>query len=245
MRTFGERGPQRPRAPGPDRTVSQLLSKRWPQYLVLGLVAFLALAGMVVAGMLLARDNREAATASTTTVLPADESVVLPLDLAGVGFDGGSVTAADQSEGPAGASFCGEIPSTDGLIRWSGNRLSDPDDAQRVVQQLAEFRSDAEAAGFVASHTAIAGCGTWESVSPSGAVYEFTVAETAAPVTFGDETRWYDLTAVEPDGVVHLRTAFLRSGAEVAQITVVTGAEADLDTLDDVVDTAAATLGWE
>ncbi len=232
--------PRRPRAPGYGEGGGPG-NRRWLAWTTIGVVvAVLAVTGAFAAVVLL---SGRGGTEPDQVEVSADP-VFLPLDLVDVGFDGGTVTLLADDEGPGATSFCGQAPITDGLTLWAANRLTDAGDSRRVIQQLVRFETDVEATGFVASHSTIAACGSWEATNRAGSAFQFTVIESSPVNRYADETRQYDLVADDPDGRVFLRVVLVRYRADVVQLTLASADESDLAGLDELVAVVVDELGW-
>ncbi|MGF1597433.1 MAG: hypothetical protein ACFCVK_10990 [Acidimicrobiales bacterium] len=173
----------------------------------------------------------------------ATEPLVLPLDLAAVGFAEGTVEETALDEGPDAPSYCNTRPTTEGLREWRGNRLTEQDGRRRVAQMVSRFRSSLDAAAHLESTAAAVDCETWRTGQGDAAI-TFQALEGTPSTIFGDATRRFDLRATTSGPDLFLRTLMVRSGREVAQFTYVSANQQDLGLLDDLVAVAVTELGY-
>lgn len=186
----------------------------------------------------------EAAPTAADPVPAVATPLPLPLDLDDVGFDDGTIVATAPAEGPDALSFCNNIPSTEGLVEWAGNRLTESDGRRRVAQLLVRFETSADAAAHMSSNSSIIDCERWDATTGAETV-RFTVTEVVPEVVHGDETKQYDLTAITAGQDLFLRIALIRSGPDVAQFTIVSATRQDVDLLEGLVAIAVDELGYE
>lgn len=172
-----------------------------------------------------------------------DSAIVLPLDLDQVGFLRGAITPTLAGEGPAATGFCNNAPNTQGLQEWIGDRITEEGGRRRVAQLVARFQSSADAAAFLFSNGDIIDCDSWQTESGDERL-TFTVSEATPETVLGDETRRFELTATGDEIALFLRILLVRSGAEVAQFTLVSGNQEDLPLIDRLADEATAELGY-
>lgn len=210
--------------------------------MIAALVAVLAVLVIVSLFALVQRIGEQATTTPTGQAGPG-ATVVVPLGLADVGFERGTVEETTSAEGPEAASYCDNVPVTDGLVEWSGNRLTEDGGRRRVAQLVARFQSSIDASAFVASHSTIIDCEEWEAESGESAL-RLTVVEDVPETIHGDETKQFSLEASGTGPVLFLRTVLVRSGADIAQFTFVSANRQDLTLLDDIVARAVARLGF-
>ena len=251
----------RSRPPGSSQPFSERVRVRSAR-LALGVATVAALAatvGALLFGALSGQDEAEGSALGPT----ADRPPTLPLDLEQLdleqldveqhspepdssepfGAGAGLVEITPADEGPAAIGFCDTAPNTEGLIVWSGNRLTESGSRRRVAQMVVRFASSVDAARFMASTAATADCESWEAVSGTETM-EFTVAERIATTIHGDETNLFDVQAGSGGPDLFLRIAMVRSGPEVAHITVVSPNQQDLDRIDELVTEASDQLGY-
>jgi hypothetical protein len=172
-----------------------------------------------------------------------DSAPVLPLDLASVGFENGTVEPTAATEGPGAVSYCNRRPTADGLLSWDGNRLTAADNHQRVSQIVARFRSSLDADIYLNSSVEITDCERWVTGEDE---LEFTVTGRAPRTLHGDDTRILELQKLEneTDPALFLETVLVRSGRDVLQLTFVSANRRDLTKLEPLTDLAVAELGF-
>ncbi len=173
----------------------------------------------------------------------AARAPTLPLDLDQLGFRNGQIEATAADEGPDAIGFCNRAPDTDGLITWSGNRLTEPGSRRRVAQMVVRFRSSVDAARFMTSTAATGECDGWEAESGSE-LLQFDVTEQLTTTIRGDETRRFDVRAGSDGPDLFLRVVMIRSGPEVTHLTVVSANQQDLQQVDQIADEASDRLGY-
>ena len=204
-----------------------------------------AVLGLVVGAVLIVGSGDPSDPAATTaaTDTPVRPPLVLPLDLALVGFDEGLVEPTPIDEGPAALGYCNRRPVADRLDEWQGNRLTDAEGRRRVAQMVARFQSSTDAAAHLTSITESTDCSAWTTGEGPEAI-TFTVSESPPSAVHGDETRRFDLVATSEGPNLFLRTVVVRSGRDVAQFTYVSANQQDLDVLDELVATSVSALGF-
>ena len=251
MATGSHRSPLRPRQPGERRPGSAGgLGVRW----IIGLAVAIIL--MASAGVFLLDRNQQTspnpagaddpgpadtsptADAAATSLAAHDITLALPLTLADVGFDQGTVREGTAQEGPGAPTWCGRaVDPLDGLSRWRANRLTDAGEQRRVHQLTARFDSAPEATAFVAAEAALLSCGRWDTTA-EGRPVQITVGSDPGGPTVGDETRRVDLEVTGEGAPLHLRTLTIRAGTDVTLLTLVVLDAQELDPLEASVLTA-------
>jgi len=175
-----------------------------------------------------------------------DPEMALPLSAESLGFVDANIEEATLGDGPDGISFCNQRPTSDGLQRWRGNRITEPATQVRVVQNLGVFASATEAANYVASTQAIAGCGAWQ-VHTNDSVLQFV----ATPVTPDAQTTAhtdgsvavFDIrVATESEATLFMRASYLQHGTTVLQLSVLSPLPSDLERMDLLLATAVPAL---
>jgi hypothetical protein len=243
--------PLRPREPGQPPPIND--GPGLPRSLVIAA----AVAGIVVAGGLgvkivnVLRDPEPAdlgelaATAEATVDGDSGQqlALALPLDLADVGFDSGTVEETATDEGPGAISYCDHPPEATGLIEWRGNRLTENRGQRRVAQIVANFTSARQAAAYLASNSSIVDCTGWSAGSDGGAK-RFTVIEETPQTVFGDETKQFEVEVDNDGPALFLRTLLIRSGAKIAQLTFVSVNRQDLSAIETLAAEATVELGF-
>jgi hypothetical protein len=201
----------------------------------LAVAVIAVVAAVIILWLLSSPDSGE----ETEAVGPPAIELVLTAEEAGL--VGGDVEPIRPTEGPGAPTYCNHSPDIDGLLGWDGNRVTAPNGQRRLAQMVARFRSSVHAAAYLASNSALIDCQTWESTTEDPVV--FTVTEVVPRRILGDETKQFELTATrDDDAALYLRTILVRSGAMVAQLTMVSTDEADLGILAELAELAATRL---
>lgn len=177
-------------------------------------------------------------SAPSTTQPPTTElgPLVLPLTIADTSLPSDATITPDD-QGPDSPQFCDNIPVTVGLDEWDGETLADPIGSPLIFQEVSRFDSAAQAQAYLASYVATVNCSDWILPGEAGDP-DITIApEVRTPAfTYGDETHeiWFEGTT--DFATIVARTALVRDGRQVFQISVTSLLEGDLDELDPLLE---------
>ncbi len=244
------REPARPRPPGRPQSMADRLRRISPASLTSPIIITAGVAILLVflvpwlfgpTANTPTEDGLQTQVAGPEIALAS--SIEVPLSLDEVGFAGGIVEATPIDEGPGAASYCNTSPSTDGLVSWNANRLTEDGGRHRLGQLVAHFESSIHATAFLGATSGLADCESWRGGSEDEPV-TFTVTEVTPSRIFADETKQFELQAQRPTSVLYLRTYLVRSGSKVAQLTYVAPDPNDLADLDTLMTQAVANLGF-
>ena len=237
MSSTRHRTPTRPRSPGQGPSLLDRLRQQSTQVSLAALAATVLLVfGVFVLAFSGGSDPADDGQ-------PDAAGPPLPLVLESVGFVNGTTERSGDDEGPGAVSYCNRRPTADGLVAWSGNRLSAELSDQRVSQQVARFRSSLDADIYLSSNLDIIDCGRWVTNDHK---LEFTVAEATPWAIYGDDTRVLELQKVaDRNGpALFLRTVLVRSGRDVLQLTLISANQRHLAKLESFTELAVTELGY-